>query len=96
MTFSTGDRKIEAFDLLEFQKKARETCCPKALFELWEDVCRRYDKRLISLYEFEEMKEAIWPNLHALASLKRSINEVDDLAAGDTSDSNNLKNQKSA
>lgn len=93
MTFSTGDRKIEAFDLLEFQKKARETCCPKALFELWEDVCRRYDKRLISLYEFEEMKEAIWPNLHALASLRRSINEVDDLAGADNKD---LKNQKSA
>lgn len=93
MTFSTGDRKIEAFDLLEFQKKARETCCPKALFELWEDVCRRYDKRLISLYEFEEMKEAIWPNLHALASLRRSINAVDDLAGPDNKD---LKNQKSA
>lgn len=93
MTFSTGDRKIEAFDLLEFQKKARETCCPKALFELWEDVCRRYDKRLISLYEFEEMKEAIWPSLHALASLRRSINAVDDLAGPDNKD---LKNQKSA
>lgn len=96
MTFSTGDRKIEAFDLLEFQKKARETCCPKALFELWEDVCRRYDKRLISLYEFEEMKEAIWPNLHALASLKRSINEVDDLGSEQGQDTNRSQNKKSA
>ena len=48
---------IEAFDLLEFQKRARETCCPKKLFELWEDVCRRYDHHLINRYEFDEMKE---------------------------------------
>lgn len=67
----------EPFELLAFQKKARESCCPKTLFELWEDVCRRYDRRQISEYEFEEMKEAIWPHLNALAALKRAINETD-------------------
>ncbi|MBU6455645.1 MAG: hypothetical protein KGS72_27990, partial [Cyanobacteria bacterium REEB67] len=68
---------IEPFDLLEFQKKARETCCPKKLFELWEDVCRRYDRHQIGQYDYEEMKEAIWPNLHALDLLRRTINETD-------------------
>ena len=68
---------IEPFDLLEFQKKARETCCPKRLFELWEDVSGRYDRHQIGEYEYEEMKEAIWPNLHALDSLRRSINETE-------------------
>jgi hypothetical protein len=68
---------IEAFDLLEFQKKARETCDPKRLFELWEDVCRRYDRREIGAYELEEMKEVILPNLQALAGLRRSINDID-------------------
>lgn len=75
---------MEAFDLIEFQKKARETCCPKALFEMWEDVCRRYERRQIGEYEFEEMKETIWPNLQALASLRRAMDSVDDLAGGAT------------
>ena len=66
---------IEAFDLLEFQRKARETCCPKTLFQLWEDVCRRYDQHEIGQYQFEEMKAVIWPNLTALASLRRAIND---------------------
>lgn len=29
------------------------------------------------MYEVEEMKEVIWPTLEALASLRRSVNEVD-------------------
>lgn len=65
---------IEAFDLLEYQRRARETCCPKTLFQLWEDVCRRYDQHEIGEYQFEEMKAVIWPNLTALASLRRAIN----------------------
>ncbi|MDZ4833106.1 MAG: hypothetical protein SGJ27_04825 [Candidatus Melainabacteria bacterium] len=68
---------IEAFDLLEYQKKARETCDPKRLFELWEDVCRRYDRREINSYELDEMREAILPNLQALAGLRKSINDID-------------------
>lgn len=68
---------IEAFDLLEYQKRARETCCPKTLFQLWEDVCRLYDQHEIGQYQFEEMKAVIWPNLTALASLRRAINDTD-------------------
>ena len=67
---------VETFDLLEFQQKARELCCPKKLFQLWEDVCRRYDSREIGEYELEEMKEVIWPSLHALASIRNSVNET--------------------
>ena len=73
----TEDSTIEGFDLLEFQQKAREICCPKKLFELWEDVCRRYERHEIGMYEVEEMKEVIWPTLEALASLRRTVNEVD-------------------
>ena len=68
---------IEPFDLLDFQKRARECCDPKKLFELWEDVCRRYDRHEIGQYDYEEMKEAIWPNLHALDTLRRAINETE-------------------
>lgn len=86
----TRTTKIEAFDLLAFQKRARETCDPKALFELWEDVCKRFERRQIGEYEFEEMKEAIWPHLKALASLRRAMDAVDDLAT------DNNESQKSA
>jgi len=68
----------EAFDLLTFQKKARETCDPKKLFELWEDVCRRYERREIGTYELDEMKDVILPSLKALTQLKHSINDIDD------------------
>src|ERR1700722_12667305 len=70
------DRTIEPFDLLEYQKRARELCCPKKLFELWEDVCQRYERHEIGSYQLEEMKEVIWPNLEALACLRRTVNET--------------------
>lgn len=79
---STGDRgraiAIETFDLLEFQQYARELCCPKKLFELWEDVCKRYERREIGLYDLEEMKEVIWPTLMALAIIRRTVNGTSD------------------
>lgn len=65
---------MEPFDLIESQQKARQTCDPRKLFEMWEDVCQRYDRREIGVYELEEMKEVIWPSLNALASLRRIVN----------------------
>lgn len=70
------DTTIERFDLLEFQQRARETCCPKKLYQLWEDVCRRYERGEIGNYELEEMKEVIRPSLEALASIRRSVNDL--------------------
>ncbi|MDR3613554.1 MAG: hypothetical protein P4L53_08305 [Candidatus Obscuribacterales bacterium] len=70
------EKTPEKFDLLEFQRIARETCCPKRLFQLWEDICRRYDRNEIGLYHLEEMKEIIWPSLEALAILRRGVNET--------------------
>lgn len=72
-----GARTIDTFDLLEYQQKAREILCPKELFFLWEDVCRRYDRGEIGEYEFEEMKEVIWPTLKTLSSLRRIIDEIE-------------------
>ena len=67
---------IESFDLLEFQQRARDLCCPKKLFELWEDICARFERHEIGSYEVEEMKEVIWPSLQALASLRRSVDDT--------------------
>jgi hypothetical protein len=67
---------METFDLLEYQQLAREASCPKKLFELWEDVCLRYERREIGIYQLEEMKEVIWPNLRALAILRQVVNDT--------------------
>jgi hypothetical protein len=64
---------MDSFDLIDFQQKARETCDPKKLFELWEDICQRYERKEIGDYELEEMKEVIWPSLKQLASLRRIV-----------------------
>lgn len=71
---------MELFDLLEFQQRARELTDPKKLFELWEDVCRRYDRREIGNYELDEMKEVIFPALKALAALKEQVDQPSDSA----------------
>jgi hypothetical protein len=78
--YNNSGRKpaIETFDLLEFQQYARQLCCPKKLFELWEDVCQRYERREIGMYELEEMKEVIWPTLMALAIIRRTVNGITD------------------
>lgn len=80
---------MESFDLIEFQQKAREITDPRKLFELWEDCCRRYERSEIGNYELDEMKGVIWPNLHALASLKKAIN-----ATGPLADSRSSKKRK--
>lgn len=64
---------MEPFDLIEMQKTAREIFDPKKLFELWEDICKRYERHEIGEYELEEMKEVIWPTLQQLASLRRAM-----------------------
>ncbi len=73
---------MEPFDLIEFQQLARQICCPKKLFELWEDVCRRYERHEIGLYEYEEMKEVIWPTLTALSTLRKIVDSTEPVESG--------------
>jgi len=42
---------------------------------LWENICRRYERHEIGLYQLEEMKEVIWPHLAALSSLRKIIDD---------------------
>ena len=71
---SADSQGFESFDLVRYLQLARQSTCPKRLFSIWEDCCRRYDRREIGRYELDEMKEVIWPMLSALASLRRIIN----------------------
>lgn len=67
---------MSTFDLIEYQQMARNSHSSKELFELWEDVCRSYDKGLIGKYQLEEMKSVIWPGLKAMRSLEVSVDTV--------------------
>jgi len=70
-----GDGAVDVFDLIEFQQEARSTDMPKKLFELWEEVCRRYDRGFIGKYELEEMKAVIYPKLRAMAALRNQLSK---------------------
>ncbi|MBX9573393.1 MAG: hypothetical protein K2X77_31120 [Candidatus Obscuribacterales bacterium] len=67
---------MSTFDLIEYQHLARNSHSSKELFELWEEVCRNYDKGLIGKYQLEEMKAVIWPGLKAMRSLEVSVDTV--------------------
>lgn len=64
-----------SFDLLETQREARlhKSDGPK-LYKMWDDVCGRYDRREIGIYDLEEMKSVIFPAPAALESLKNNVN----------------------
>ena len=64
---------MKTFDLIEYQREARDRRRPSALFQLWEDVCRLYDHGQIGKYELEEMKGVIWPNLRAVCALQSEV-----------------------
>ena len=60
-------KKKDVFDLIEYQDKARDMYSPRRLFELWEDVCKKYDHGMIRGYDLDEMKAVILPKLHMLS-----------------------------
>lgn len=64
---------MRTFDLIEFQRDARDKNKPEELFRLWEEVCHAYDRGIIGQYELDEMKAVIWPNLQAVSLLKNAI-----------------------
>ncbi len=64
---------MKTFDLIEFQRDAREIKKPSDLFQLWEDVCKLYERGLIGKYDLEEMKGVIWPNLRAICALQMEV-----------------------
>lgn len=61
------------FDLLEYQKMARESSYPDKLLKLWEEVCWMYERGMIGRYELDEMKSTIWPIMQYLCRLKKTV-----------------------
>jgi len=66
--YYSEEKNEHTFDLIEYQDRARDIYSPKRLFELWEDVCKKYDRGFIGKYALDEMKAVIWPKLHTLSS----------------------------
>lgn len=66
---------METFDLTLYQKQAREAFSPKRLFELWEQVCRFYEKGQIGKHELRQMKAVVWPKIRRLNSLQNLVND---------------------
>lgn len=65
------------FDLFEYRRKASNLVMPNELFNLWEEVCRYYDRGEISRQELDEMRALICPMLESLAVLKKLIDETE-------------------
>lgn len=64
---------LNQFDLPEFQQEVREAKSAKQLFDLWDGVCKMYERGQISKYELEEMRDIIWPQMRSLVSLQGMI-----------------------
>lgn len=65
------------FDLFEYRRKASNLVMPNELFNLWEEVCRYYDRGEISRQELDEMRALICPTLESLAVLKKLIDAIE-------------------
>lgn len=60
----------QKFDLIEMQKQAKKCPDPKSLYYLWDNVCQLKERHLITLNEWEEMREVVFPTLKNLCNLK--------------------------
>jgi hypothetical protein len=66
---------MEVFDLVSIQRQATESKSPRALFDLWEQVCRKYDRGQIGKYHLQELKDIIWPKLRILNAIRKGIDD---------------------
>jgi hypothetical protein len=62
------------FDLIEYQRDARERKSPADLYDLWNEVLYMKEKGLIGDYEVDEMRAIIFPRLETLSAMAREIN----------------------
>lgn len=65
--------EIKPFDLLEQLTLARECTSPEKLYKIWDACLNRYDRRQVSLYQVEELKEVIYPLMTKLMDIKKSL-----------------------
>ncbi len=68
-----ANKKSGNFDLIQYQRDARTLTTPQSVFQMWEDVCRKYEVGAIALNEWEELKDTLWSVLAVTSKLQRQI-----------------------
>ena len=68
-----GSNKSRNFDLIQYQHEARTLTTPQSAFQMWEDVCRKYEAGMIAQSEWEELKDTLWSMLAETSNLQRQI-----------------------
>ncbi|MBZ0188388.1 MAG: hypothetical protein K8F91_19225 [Candidatus Obscuribacterales bacterium] len=63
------------FDLIDYQRKARNLNSPQKLFSLWDQVCAFYERGSISEYEWTEMKDVIWPSIRQMSGVRVMVDQ---------------------
>jgi hypothetical protein len=61
------------FDLLEFQREARESSSLSRLYDLFDECSTKFQKREITEYQYDEMRQLIFACMNTLGNLKRSM-----------------------
>ena len=49
----------DSFDLIRWQRNVRESLTTKDVYDIWDRACGFYEKKQISLSEWEEMSEIV-------------------------------------
>lgn len=65
---------MQGLDLLAVQRKVRKLHTPAQLFQLWNAVCRLYDRGKINSHELDEIQIAICSQFKHLESRRKGVN----------------------
>jgi len=68
-----GNNKPRNFDLIQYQHDARTLTTPQSVFQMWEEVCCKYEVGMIAQNEWEELKDTLWSVLAQTSKLQRQI-----------------------
>jgi len=71
--FQNPGNRAKYFDLIQCQREARTLTTPQSVFQMWEDVCRKYEVGMIAQNEWEELKDTLWSHLAETSKLQRQI-----------------------
>lgn len=61
------------FDLIEYQNMVNQLVHPRDLFEFFDHVCQLYERKIITRYERDEIKDMVFEKLKILSDLEKAI-----------------------
>jgi hypothetical protein len=63
----------DEFDLIRVQQLVRETNSPAKLYSIWCDTLNSFEKRQISWFHVEEVRDLIYPAIARLERLEKDL-----------------------